>query len=111
MDKPKIRYRSYQHYLSSDQWKSIKKDFEEKSNMFVNACFFCGSQDSVHHHHWRYAKDWNDDSYDNLIMMCSLCHYDIHNIESDFLRETLYNCDDFISYISVTNNLFHKRNQ
>ena len=49
-------------------------------------CQVCATQcaDSYHHHHFKYPKDWSDDSIENLIYVCSECHDLLHkHIEHD----------------------------
>ena len=46
-------------------------------------CLCCGSyfdelDTAPNYHHFRYSKDWNDDTWENLIIVCEDCHESIH---------------------------------
>lgn len=80
--KKKVQYKYYAEYLKSDKWKQVKKDYRayaEAQNLGVGACFFCKSDQNIQHHHWRYEKDWNDDSCFNLLQACRSCHVKLNN--------------------------------
>lgn len=71
------KWKSYADYLKSTEWKVIKADYKE---MFLSSeCIVCSAdEEKLHHHHWNYPKDWNDDSSENLIHVCKDCHKHIH---------------------------------
>jgi len=68
---------SYGDYLKSKEWKQIKKEYKDLYSTSV--CSICSTEgETLNHHHWTYPKDWNDDSPDNLILVCEDCHKNIH---------------------------------
>jgi len=83
MTKPakKVQYKDYAEYLDSPKWEQVKQDYYE--NEQVDDCLCCGSNmvecDLIHNfHHFRYPKDWNNDSWENLIIVCETCHETLH---------------------------------
>ena len=95
----KIQYKDYADYLKSPKWKQIKKEFKDES-IFEHECFFCVSGESLQHHHWQYPKDWNDDHYSNLILLCKYHHELTHEL---IFKE--YKAKSFIHYISCLSSL------
>lgn len=73
-------WKSYQDYLDSNQWKSIKKHHNESFG-FYDYCEVTGKNENIHYHHWRYEKNWEDDSSENIIRISSEVHKFIHNNE------------------------------
>ncbi len=94
-------YKDYADYLKSPKWRQVKKDY--KKNMPLDICFFCISENNLQHHHWNYDKDWNDDKWENLILVCNNCHTIIHE---DILNPVT-NCK--LTYISYVFKAMHKR--
>ena len=86
------KWGSYNKYLKSKEWKSVKDDYHVFSDIASDVCFLCFEKDSLQLHHWRYPKNWNNDSYKNLMQVCSECHEGIHSIENSKL---LHNSDTF----------------
>jgi 5-methylcytosine-specific restriction endonuclease McrA len=74
-------YKNYADYLKSDKWKQVKEDYAK--NEKVDNCICCNitfdSDIKPQHHHFRYPKDWNDDSWENLIVLCEGCHNLAHS--------------------------------
>lgn len=81
MESEKVSFKSYDDYLSSKKWAQVKEDFKEFSDFSADVCFLCYSGHDLEFHHWRYPKDWNRDSYKNLIILCEQCHETTHSIE------------------------------
>ena len=79
------KFKSYQDYLLSDKWQRVKDDFNEYSEHAGDVCFLCYNRGNLQLHHWRYPKDWNNDSYKNVIPLCKQCHETAHSIEHDKL--------------------------
>ncbi len=81
----KKRWDSYADYLKSPEWKQIKKDFVKNNPDWGNVCEISGMEcdggerPNLHFHHWHYPKDWNDDSWENLILVCKEVHDFIHS--------------------------------
>lgn len=81
----KKRYKNYQEYLESDEWTNLKEEYKKVFNSC--SCNVCGMPDDLHdevfnYHHFRYPKDWNNDSIDNLLYVCKKCHDWIHDHEA-----------------------------
>jgi len=80
MSKKKIQYKDYADYLKSEKWKQVKNEYRQKED--AQECLCCGNefQDDINpnYHHFRYPKDWNDDTYENLITVCVSCHEHLH---------------------------------
>ena len=77
----KKRYKDYAEYLKSAKWKQVKDDYDSLER--TDACLCCGSyfdeiDSAPNYHHFRYSKDWNYDSHENLIIVCEDCHESIH---------------------------------
>ena len=82
MPKPaKVQYKDYADYLKSDKWKQVKKDYWENED--IDNCLCCGNEFTheviANYHHFRYSKNWNDDTWENLIMVCTVCHNQLHS--------------------------------
>jgi hypothetical protein len=100
-----MQYKSYEVYLLSDKWQKVKEDFNEFSENANGICFLCYEQNNLQLHHWRYPKDWNNDSYKNLIQLCHECHGTVHSIEQTKMLHNSYLFDtnsdkDLINYLS-----------
>lgn len=100
-----MKYKDYNDYLLSDKWQKVKDDFNEFSNKAGDVCFLCYSKGSLQLHHWRYPKNWNNDSYKNLIPLCKNCHKVSHSIEHNKALHNSHMFDtnsdaDLIRYLS-----------
>jgi hypothetical protein len=76
---PRVRYKDYSDYLNSKKWDQVKKDYSE--NESTEFCLCCGidlETVEFHFHHFRYSKDWNDDNWENIIIVCGGCHDQLH---------------------------------
>ncbi len=72
-------YKDYNEYLNSPKWEQVKKDFYNEYPGYNNVCEISGTKsDNMNLHHWRYESDWNNDSYDNVILVCKEVHEWIH---------------------------------
>ena len=79
----KKAFENYQEYLKSDKWKQLKKEFTNDylSSGWTNVCEVTGEildAHEMHHHHFRYPKDWNDDSPENIVLISKQLHEMIH---------------------------------
>ena len=78
------RWDSYEDFLQSEEWKSIKSKFFNEYNGYHNACQITGDafndeeKHRLHLHHWRYPKNWEDTTTDDLILVCDKVHEFIH---------------------------------
>ena len=75
-------YRNYQEYLASPQWAEIKQQYSEHEQ--TDHCVLCSGvftdSEKPNHHHFKYPKDWRNDSYENLILLCERCHGLVHEM-------------------------------
>jgi hypothetical protein len=77
----RVQYKDYADYLSSPKWKQVKEDY--KKNEQTESCLCCGCDIEgcnrvANFHHFKYPKDWNNDSWENLLIVCSNCHNGLH---------------------------------
>jgi len=102
------KFKDYGDYLNSNEWKSIKDDYNKNENS--DMCLCCGNEFDEdfkpNYHHFKYPKDWNDDSWENLIVVCSGCHDLIHvhiehNSDDISLRTYLSNLNNVIQIIGA----------
>jgi len=83
----KQTFENYQDYLNSEKWKQVKEDFNANysSSGWGNVCEVTGEvfedKSQLHHHHFKYPKDWNEDSPENIVLISKKLHNMIHNIE------------------------------
>lgn len=99
------QYEDYDDYLKSKEWANIKNDFYDCSDISYGVCFLCYNSDNLQLHHWRYPKNWANDSYKNLMEVCDVCHEVIHGIEESKLLHNSGTFDNnsqgnFIKYLS-----------
>ena len=89
----KKQYKDYQEYLDSPEWKALKEEFYDQYDGFTNVCQITGCDlddsdvDSDNYmclHHWRYPKNWNDDSIENLILVRNCTHKWIHEDSENY---------------------------
>lgn len=95
MPTSKKKFKDYQEYLNSEKWESVKQEYAEKNNH--EYCLVCGSEENLHHHHWRYPKDWNDDTSENIVKICENCHIVAHESENHLNHCSIL---DFIADLS-----------
>jgi len=72
----KKTWKSYDEYLKSPAWRTIRSAVMTRDK---HECRICGKE-ADHAHHHKYPKDWNDDSLDNCIAVCSACHERTHGL-------------------------------
>jgi len=100
-----MKYADYNEYLLSDKWQKVKKDFAEFSDRATGICFLCYEKDGLQLHHWRYPKNWNNDSHKNLIALCHQCHNNVHSVEHSEMLHSSHLFDtnsdkNLINYLS-----------
>lgn len=82
MKQIKKKWKNYQDYLQSPEWKKFRKKTIERVKKETNCteayCELCGGDDKLQIHHWKYPQDWNDDNQDFHILLCEKCHSDAH---------------------------------
>lgn len=64
----------YQNYLSTDDWKSLRRQVLERDNY---KCHVCGTT-ANRVHHLTYQNIYNED-LDDLVGVCAGCHQAIHD--------------------------------
>jgi len=100
--KKKKTWDSYQDYLKSPEWASIRKQVHERDR----TCRICFSEENLHCHHWKYSSNWNNDSSDNVILMCEECHSTHHEVvdPDNFGHDSNWHCiAKHLQLTSVTN--------
>ena len=72
----KSTWKTYEDYLTSDEWHAIREEAMDRDKW---KCRLCGAKaEQVHHH--KYPGDWHDDEVANVISVCSLCHKRTHGL-------------------------------
>ena len=67
---------SYEDYLKSKEWKEIRHKVKDRDVI----CQVCDEdKGNLHCHHFNYPKDWNNDSPDNVVLLCDECHKESHS--------------------------------
>ena len=94
----KKRYTDYAEYLKSDEYLKITQEFMANYRWPPCKCSLCQKRGKLLFHHWRYEKDWCDDSYKNLIMVCDGCHDLIHSTDLEH-DSTTYSKDEVYYYL------------
>jgi hypothetical protein len=113
----KVQYKDYAEYLKSPEWREVRAEYSQ--NEQTEECSCCrmefNSDDDINpnFHHFRYPKDWNDDSWENLLIVCEDCHRELHDrfkhdSEPISLRAYFFKmqsiiedrCEEYISTIS-----------
>lgn len=114
----KKQYKNYQEYYDSPEWKALKEEFYDQYDGFTNVCQISGRKidkdngdgEYMSLHHWRYPKDWNNDSIENLILVCNDVSNWIYDheltLEGDLDEETITSrekcrCELIAKYIAV----------
>jgi hypothetical protein len=76
----KKEYKDYADYLKSPKWRQVKKDYA--SHEQTDECILCfimfDDNNKPHYHHYKYSTDWNNDTWENLIIVCDKCHKILH---------------------------------
>lgn len=66
---------SYQEYLQSKEWLSLRK---KKISQVGGSCQICNSRKEIRIHHRTYKRIFHEDLND-LTVLCNLCHELFHN--------------------------------
>jgi len=88
-----LGYSSYKEYLNSEHWKSIRSKFY-KSKRFQRIgykCAACKSDKNLNLHHKTY-KHLGNEHLKDLILLCSICHKNVHIIHDTNNRKDLWGC-------------------
>lgn len=70
-----VGFVEYKKYRKTKKWKTLASLVKEKAG---NKCVFCGSEKKLVAHHHNYINLYNE-TEDDLICVCNICHYKIHN--------------------------------
>ena len=70
-----IDFVEYSKYIRTKKWKTLASLVKEKAG---NKCVFCGSEKKLVAHHHNYINLYNE-TEDDLICVCNICHRKIHN--------------------------------
>lgn len=73
-DMEDIDFVEYSKYRRTKKWKTLASLVKEKAG---NKCVFCGSEKKLVAHHHNYINLYNE-TEDDLICVCNICHYKIH---------------------------------
>ncbi len=76
------KYKSYDEYLKSEKWRETKAEYAK--NEQTGECLVCRKKfdnDNIkpNFHHFKYSRDWNNDQWQNLIIICECCHEFLHD--------------------------------
>jgi hypothetical protein len=73
----------YAEYLKSEIWATIRR---QRLAIDRNGCALCGSLGPIEVHHRRYPKILGQETWEDLICLCSACHTKHHYKVEDFRR-------------------------
>lgn len=76
-------FSSYQKYLKSDQWKSVKLKWQKKraqKSIYWSKCNCCGTNENLILHHLRYGKIGSSCKLGGIVPVCMRCHNEIHKM-------------------------------
>ena len=74
-DMEDVDFDKYSKYRKTKKWKDIARAVKEKAG---KKCVFCNSEKNLVAHHHNYINLYNETEND-LICVCNICHYKIHN--------------------------------
>lgn len=103
-----MRYKDYQSYLNSNEW---KQKADARKQIDKNRCVMCGcigtGTNKLNCHHITYRNIFHEDIQSDLVTVCDVCHKAIHrmmnritNVETGQRgwRDTL---TDYVRHINV----------
>ncbi len=75
-------YKEYKDYLTSEEWKSVKRRLYERGikKGYWNVCWVCGTKKNIQIHHARYNMIGKGSIGSSLYPLCKSCHYKTHQI-------------------------------
>ena len=76
-------------YLRSNEWKQKK---QIRLILDDNKCAKCGNTNNLQLHHINYSRLTHEDIIDDLVILCSECHLELHE-KLGYDRSTLYPID------------------
>lgn len=84
MSRSRESKRNYAIWLSGKVWESLRSAALERDG---KKCVRCGCGDSLHVHHVRYRKEWNDTQLEDLETLCRICHRKEHGFRTEYNEE------------------------
>ena len=86
-----IDFVEYSKYIRTKKWKTLASLVKEKAG---NKCVFCGSEKKLVAHHHNYINLYNE-TEDDLICVCNICHYKIHRGCSCMRKDVQCKCCEY----------------
>ena len=86
-----IDFVEYSKYIRTKKWKTLASLVKEKAG---NKCVFCGSEKKLVAHHHNYINLYNE-TEDDLICVCNICHYKIHEGCSCMRKDVQCKCCEY----------------
>ena len=86
-----IDFVEYSKYIRTKKWKTLASLVKEKTG---NKCVFCGSEKKLVAHHHNYINLYNE-TEDDLICVCNICHYKIHRGCSCMRKDVQCKCCEY----------------
>ena len=80
---------TYQQYLQSDHWQDVRKRYW-KSKLHDGSCWACGEKNKPLQLHHKTYKRIGKERLNDLILLCGMCHKDVHTLEKSGWRGILY---------------------
>ena len=90
-DMEDIDFVEYSKYIRTKKWKTLASLVKEKAG---NKCVFCGSEKKLVAHHHNYINLYNE-TEDDLICVCNICHYKIHRGCSCMRKDVQCKCCEY----------------
>lgn len=73
-------YSNYKEYLSSNEWKEIKRKIRERKGAKWNFCNICGTDKNLDVHHSSYKVIGTVNPGNTVKILCRECHYKVHEV-------------------------------
>lgn len=90
-DMEDVDFVEYSKYRRTKKWKTLASLVKEKAG---NKCVFCGSEKKLVAHHHNYINLYNE-TEDDLICVCNICHYKIHRGCSCMRKDVQCKCCEY----------------
>ena len=90
-DMEDIDFVEYSKKKKKKKWKTLASLVKEKAG---NKCVFCGSEKKLVAHHHNYINLYNE-TEDDLICVCNICHYKIHRGCSCMRKDVQCKCCEY----------------
>lgn len=83
---------SYQSYLKSEEWKSIRSKIKKRTAKKWNFCNICGSGNNLNIHHSSYKVIGQENPGNTVKMLCRECHNSLHEYSKQNPNFSFYKC-------------------